>query len=127
MKIRYSCSSSEYSAMPTVRQSTWTCHDAPFSTKLDPKRFFMNAPQEEALARLHFLVDHRRRLGLLEGPAGCGKTMLMDIAGRIRQQGRQVVTMNLMGLDAGEFLWRLAAGLGANPAWIPSLGALARD
>ena len=68
------------------------------------------------MARLHFLVDNRRRLGILDGPGGCGKSMLLDVCARqFQQQGRQVVSLNLMGLDASEFLWRVAAGLGVNP------------
>lgn len=102
--------------MSTVDHSTWSWNEAPFSTKSDPKRFFTAVAQEESLARLHFLVDNHRRLGILDGPAGSGKSMLLDVCARqFQQQGRQVVRLNLMGLDADEFLWRLAAGLGVNP------------
>jgi len=101
--------------------STWSGSDAPFSTNLDPRRFFAGASQEEALSRLHFLVDNHRRLGLLVGPHGCGKSMILEILSRqLRQQGRQVISANAIGVDSCEFQWKVAAGLGANPrmdAW----------
>lgn len=101
--------------------STWSGSDAPFSTNLDPRRFFPGASQHEALLRLHFLVDNHRRLGLLVGPHGCGKSMVLEVLHRqLRQQGRQVIATNVMGVDSCEFQWKVAAGLGANPrmdAW----------
>ncbi len=101
--------------------STWSGSDAPFSTNLDPRRFFPGASHEEALSRLHFLVDNHRRLGLLVGPHGCGKSMVLEVLHRqLRQQGRQVISANAIGVDSCEFQWKVAAGLGANPrtdAW----------
>ena len=96
--------------------STYSWNEAPFSTKLDPRRFFAGTAQEEALSRIQFLVQNRRRLGLLLAPFGCGKSMLLDVAARqLRQQNRHVVLTTLMGMENDEFLWKLAAGLGANP------------
>ena len=102
--------------MPSTTDSTWGWNDAPFSAKFDPKRFYTGVSQEEAISRMQFLVDNRRLLGILEGPSGCGKSLVLDVCARqFRQQGRQVVSCNLMGVDAGEFLWQLAAGLGSHP------------
>lgn len=108
--------------------STWSWNDAPFSTKIDARRFFPGVSQEEALSRLHFLVDNRRRLGLLVGPPGCGKSMVLEVSAKqFRQQSRQVVLSSAMGVDGDEFLWKLAAGLGANPDIRASLRELWRD
>lgn len=102
--------------MATATQSTWSWNDAPFSTKLDPRRFYPGVSQEESLSRLHFLVDNHRRLGILTGPSGCGKSLLLEVAAKqFRQQNRQVFLSSVVGVDADEFLWKLAAGLGANP------------
>lgn len=102
--------------MSATTQSSWTWNEAPFSTKLDARRFFPGTTQEEALSRMHFLVDNRRRLGVLTGPAGCGKSMILEVcAKQLQQQNRQVCLQSLMGVQADEFLWRLAAGLGTNP------------
>lgn len=94
----------------------WSWNEAPFSTNLESRRFFSGTSQEEALSRLHFLVDNRRRLGLLVGPHGCGKSMTLEVCSRqFRQQGRIVVRTGVVGVDAEEFQWTIAAGLGANP------------
>lgn len=103
--------------MTTATKSAWSWNDAPFSTKLDPRRFYPGISQEESLSRLHFLVDNHRRLGVLTGPSGCGKSMLLEVAAKqFRQQNRQVVMQSAMGVEADEFLWKLAAGMGSNPA-----------
>lgn len=102
--------------MTTATKPTWSWNDAPFSTKLDARRFFPGVSQEESLSRLHFLVDNHRRLGVVSGPSGCGKSMILEVAARqFRQQNRQVVLTSLVGVDTDEFLWKLAAGLGTNP------------
>lgn len=116
LSIRNSNCGKETVKMPTATPSRWTWNEAPFSTKLDIRRFFLGTTQEEALSRMHFLVDNRRRLGVLTGPAGCGKSMVLEVcAKQLRQQNRRVTKQSLIGLDGAEFLWRLAAGFGANP------------
>ena len=103
--------------MSTTLQNNWTWNEAPFSTKPDPKRFFPGVSQEEALSRIHFLVDNQRRLGVLSGPPGCGKSMVFEVCARqLRQQNRQVCVQSLVGLQGDEFLWRLGVGLGTNPS-----------
>ena len=102
--------------MSNAAQSTWSWNDAPFSTKLDPRRFYAGVSQEESLSRLHFLVENRRRMGIVTGPFGCGKSLLLTVlAEQFRQQNRSVVQLSLLGIDTDEFLWKLAAGLGINP------------
>lgn len=88
----------------------------PFNGHVDPKYFFPSPTHEEAIARLHFLVENHRRLGLVLGPVGCGKSLLLDVfAGQLRRSGRAVAKLNLLGLDAAEMLWRIAVDLGLNP------------
>lgn len=103
--------------MATATKSTWTWNDAPFSTKLDARRFYPGVSQEESLSRLHFLVDNHRRLGILTGASGCGKSMVLEVAAKqFRQRNNQVVLDSVVGVDPDEFLWKLAAGLGTNPS-----------
>jgi len=95
----------------------WGLREAPFRSGLDPRFFYQSPNHEEALARLHFLVDERRRVGLCFGPSGGGKSMLLEVFAReLRRQGRQVANISLLGADLHEFLWLLAAELGGNPA-----------
>jgi type II secretory pathway predicted ATPase ExeA len=94
----------------------WGLREAPFRACLDTRFYYATPGCEEALARLHFLVDEHRRLGLCLGLAGGGKSMLLEVFARqLRRQGRQVVNVALLGADLHEFLWRLAADLGGNP------------
>lgn len=94
----------------------WQLRESPFRGTLDWRRFFASPTHDEALARLHFLVEERRRLGLLLGADGCGKSLVLEVfARRLRRSGAQVANVNLLGLDLREFLWLTAAELGINP------------
>ncbi len=88
----------------------------PFSYRLDAENFYQGTSQEEALSRLHFLVDNRRRLGWLQGSRGAGKSVLLNVfSQQLLRAGRQAILTSVLGVDPAEFLWKLAAGLGANP------------
>lgn len=68
---------------------------------------------EEGWARLEYLVAQRRRLGLLLGPAGSGKSLLLrQFAPSARRQGAVVWQVGMLGLDASEMLGALAAQAG---------------
>ena len=93
-------------------QSHWGLDETPFRTDLDPRFFYQGPSHEEALARLHFLVEQRRRMGLLLGEQGSGKSLLLVVFGReIRQQGLPVAQVNLLGVEPCEFPLLLAASL----------------
>ena len=108
-------------------QAHWGLQESPFRGRLDPKCFYQSPTHEEALARLHFLSDQQRRLGLLVGPSGSGKSLLLEVfAQQLRRTGRPVAKLSLLGVEPAEMLWLLAAGWGLslNPA--SSLAALWR-
>lgn len=97
-------------------QTHWGLRETPFRTCLDRRFFYQSPTHEEALARLHFLVDEHRRLGLLIGEPGSGKSLLLDVfADELRRDGRPVALVNLQGLRPEEMLWSLAVGFGLNP------------
>jgi type II secretory pathway predicted ATPase ExeA len=96
--------------------SHWGLQESPFRNSLDPKYFHSSPTHEEALARLHFLVEHGRRAGLLLGSGGSGKSLLLKVfAEQLQRQGLHTASVNLLGLDPREFLWELAAQLRLNP------------
>jgi type II secretory pathway predicted ATPase ExeA len=96
-------------------ESHWGFHETPFRAWLDPNCFHQSPTHEEALARLHFLVDGRRRLGLLTGEPGSGKSLLLEVFARqLRHGGRPVAQASLLAVERGALLWQLAAGLGLN-------------
>lgn len=76
--------------------------------------FYCGAPQDEALARLHFLVDERRACGLVIGGSGTGKSSVLGrFAQEVRRAGGDVVLVDMVGRDSRETLWAVANGLNA--------------
>jgi len=95
----------------------WGLTEPPFRGSGDPPFFFPSPTHEEALARLLFLVENRRRVGILAGESGGGKSMLMRMfRQQLRNSGRQAALVGLLGLDSHGFLWSVCAELGLNPS-----------
>ncbi|MBC8116953.1 MAG: AAA family ATPase, partial [Candidatus Saccharimonas sp.] len=70
---------------------------------------------DEALARLLFLVEERRRCGLLSGAAGTGKSCLLrQVQSSAMRLGRLCVRVDATGLDGNELAWRVADGCQAD-------------
>ncbi len=93
-------------------ESHWGLRESPFHGLADPRFFYCSPTHDEALARLSFLMENRRRLGLLIGAAGSGKTMLLRVFGQeLKSTGCQVASVNLLALSPDEFLWELATQL----------------
>lgn len=94
----------------------WGLSDSPFRNRLDARQFHASPAHDEALARLHFLADQRRRLGVLLADPGCGKSLLLEVfAAELRRAGRSVARLSLLGLDPHELCWQLAAAFGLAP------------
>ena len=94
-------------------QAYWGLAKSPFRGHLDPRSFYQGPSQDEALARLHFLVEERRSLGLVLGPAGSGKSMLLEVfAKELGIVHRERALVSLLGTSRSELLWLLAGQLG---------------
>ena len=108
-------------------QSHWGLRESPFQGD-SAMHFLHHSPtHEEALARLQFLVENHRRLGLLFGASGSGKSLVLEaVAEQLRRRGLPAVKIGLMGLEPEEFLLLLAAGLKLNPQPSASTVALWR-
>ena len=108
-------------------QSHWGLRDDPFRAGHDPRFFYQSPTHEEALARLYFLIDQQRRLGLLLGDQGSGKSFLLEmLAKEIRRGGACVVQTSLVGCDPAEWLGQVAAQLGRHPGNTQSIAVLWR-
>ncbi len=108
-------------------QSHWGIERSPFHSCLDPESFYPSPTHEEALARLHYLVDQSRRLGLLLGPSGSGKSLLLEVfARRCAAAGCAVAKVNLLGMEPEELLSELACRLGRDCTTTQSVSALWR-
>jgi general secretion pathway protein A len=89
--------------------------------------FYAGATQQEALARLQFLVQQGRSLGLLTGSDGSGKSLVLaTFLGEMQHSGQPACLINLMGCEPRDFLWELAAGLRAQPRTSDDVFALWR-
>jgi hypothetical protein len=90
---------------------------APFDGAVDPASFFCGATQEEALARLEWLVGQRQRCGLVVAGEGLGKSHLAAMAvRRLGGLGAEVALLSLRGLPEGEWLDMLLGRLPLDPA-----------
>lgn len=93
----------------------WGLREDPFLHAACP--FYETPDRHEALARLNYLVQSRRRLALLLGPAGCGKTLLLrTFARRLRRQATSAAHVHLASADSRQLAWELSAALGLNPS-----------
>jgi type II secretory pathway predicted ATPase ExeA len=100
-----------------MHRAHWGLQASPFRPGPDLGSFFESPTHEEALSRLTFLVENGRRLGLLLGARGSGKSLLLGVLARkFLRQGAAVVQVNLLGLETRELLWALATQLGVCPA-----------
>jgi type II secretory pathway predicted ATPase ExeA len=84
----------------------------------DADSFYLSPSHEEALARLEWLITQRRRLGVVVGPSGSGKSLILaKLAAALAEDAAQapVVKCSLLGLDEQQFLVELAQQLELNP------------
>jgi general secretion pathway protein A len=94
----------------------WGFERPPFPTGNAEPVFYAGLPQQEASARLRFLVHNQRRLGLMLGEAGWGKSLVLKFfAAEADREGWHVAEFNLLGLTVREFYWQLGIELRANP------------
>ena len=94
----------------------WGLAHSPFAALASRKLVDRHPQCAEALARLDFLVEHRSRLGLLAGPAGSGKSLVLgEFARRQQAAGAAVAIVSAAGISAGELLAEVATGWGVNP------------
>ena len=97
--------------------SYWQLFGTPFENAGDGRWFAETAVHGEALARLEFLVEHRRRIGLLRGAEGTGKSTILKQLQRLRKRYQQEETtfIDLTCMESHELLWHLVAGLHLGP------------
>lgn len=99
--------------MQSLEQDFWGLEKSPFASGLETRLFCEGTVHREALARLRFLRSNRR-LGLLLGEPGTGKSLVLKIFQQdCRRQGRAVASVSLCGLSTREFYWQLGSQLSA--------------
>jgi general secretion pathway protein A len=94
----------------------WGLTHWPFAGAPDAAQFYPTAGHNEALARIEYLIESKRRLGALVGTAGVGKSLLLREAGRqLSRAGRAVALVDVLGHSVRELLWQIAVQLGTTP------------
>ncbi len=77
--------------------------------------YYPSALHEEALARLAYLAEKGAACGLLLGPDGCGKSLVLSrFAEQQRKTGAAVAAVSLLGESATEILSAIALGWGVD-------------
>jgi general secretion pathway protein A len=95
----------------------WNLHSTPFGSPNSGGWFYESPSHEEALARLYFLIEQQRQFGILTGPAGTGKSTLLNLlAKQLRRSQRKSVLLDLCGISGDELIWQLADALHLAPA-----------
>jgi len=94
----------------------WGLAETPFKNAVDPRWFFESPGHEEALARLLFLVEHRRRCGVISGGEGTGKSLILELVRHeSARTGTQTALVDLVGRTSPELLWETLAAVGLWP------------
>jgi general secretion pathway protein A len=94
----------------------WGLERWPFRSTPAVDQLYPTAGLTEALARIDYLVNGRRRMGVVMGDSGVGKSLTLKAAARqLERQGRAVVLVDATAVSARELTWLVACGLGAAP------------
>jgi general secretion pathway protein A len=94
----------------------WGLERSPFAPGTRAPLFYEGESQAEALARLRFVVQNGRRLAIVVGASGSGRSVLLHrFAEQCRREGRPVSSASLAGLSGRELSWQLAAQLSLGP------------
>jgi general secretion pathway protein A len=90
----------------------WGFDRAPFKNPAETSGYYVGSPQDEALARIDFVVENSYRVALLAGSCGTGKSLLMERVSRTLQSAGHVTAhINLLGIDGENFAFELANAL----------------
>ncbi|MDZ4200351.1 MAG: AAA family ATPase [Kiritimatiellia bacterium] len=76
----------------------WNLTENPFQNVADPRFAFLSSQHREALARMLYLVDGRKLGGVLCGPYGVGKSMVLEL---LAEEIRRREGTRFLRMDAG--------------------------
>ena len=101
-------------------EAYWGLQRGPFTDAAARASLLASPTHGEALARLDFLLESKSRLGLLLGPAGSGKSLVLaELARRAERAGSLVSMIPASGADSDALLAGLSIGIGARSAsWV---------
>jgi general secretion pathway protein A len=95
----------------------WQLSSKPFEPGADRSNFFSSESHEAALLKLRYAVENHRGAAILAGPAGVGKTMLVQLFRKdLADAFRPRVHVVFPQMSSRDLLVYLAEQLGAAPA-----------
>jgi general secretion pathway protein A len=95
----------------------WQLDAKPFEPGCDPAAAFAGDAQQSALHKLRYAVESRRAAGMIAGPAGVGKTLLVEsLHAELPDQFQPFVHVVFPQMTDRDLLVYLAERLGAPPA-----------
>jgi general secretion pathway protein A len=101
---------------PSTPLTYWGLEWWPFRGTVTETQFYPTTVHNEALARIEYLVESRRRLGALLGEPGVGKSLVLKVAAaQLARRGSLVVVVDTLGASTREVLWQIACGLRTSP------------
>lgn len=107
--------------------SYWGFTERPFECGSDGRFFFRDEAHHAALLKLRYVVENRRGCGLLAGPSGVGKSMLVGMLDRqLEKATSPVVHVVYPLMETGELLAFIATELTGDPDW-GGTPSIARD
>lgn len=106
---------------------SWEILESQIQRQKSATHFFETSATDEALSRLLFLVEDHRRCGVLFGPPGCGKSMLLERCSRLlRHSHREIAAVDAHNRTGSEVLWDLSGELGLSPRYSEDVFVLRR-
>jgi len=94
----------------------WGLERWPFRGSVAAGQFYPTAGHNEALARVEYLVDSRRRVGALLGESGKGKSLVLGVAAQqLARKGVAAVVVDSLGATPREVVCQIACGLQTAP------------
>jgi len=91
----------------------WQLRRPPFRSDVPAEFYFGGRTQQAALLKLRYLIEQRQGLGVVSGPAGAGKTYLLEtFCEQLARSCGPVVHVYFPQLTAAELLGYVTAKLG---------------
>ncbi len=94
----------------------WALRETRVGGGLSSTAVFAGPAHDEALSRLLFIVEQQRHCGILFGPPGAGKSVLLaQFSSIVRRGSRELAVVDVHQRTGAEVLWELCGELGLSP------------